>query len=135
MLAITLLLVVVTLLTGPQLLARHTMTKTLPTTSDFRPLYYVAGINEVDNTRIFKVAAYNSTDVTPVSVKFEGVPAGTTAQLTILTGLDPYGFNDPYTGVNMVTTEVQSLIMSGDGTYDFSLPNLSVALLVTHTEE
>ena len=114
------------------------MTHTLPTTSDtsYGPLYYAAGKNENSNSHIFKAAVFNSTngaDV-PVSVDFEGVKAGTTAQLTVLTGpADPYGFNDPFTHVNVVKTSKQVLTAGADGVFTFSLPNLSVAVLDSGT--
>ena len=112
------------------------MTQTLPTTDDtgFGPLYYVAGMDEKANSHIFKAAVYNSTngaDV-PVSLAFEGLDAGTQAELTILTGPEnPYGYNDPFTQVNVVKTSQQTVTADSDGIFTFSLPNLSVAVLDT----
>jgi alpha-N-arabinofuranosidase len=117
-----------------QLLAAHITTQTLPATADFDPLFYVAGKNEDTGAYIFKGAVYNSTDGAdvPVSLAFDGLTAGTEADLTILTGPeDPYGYNDPFTGVNVVTTAQEKVVANGDGVFEFSLPNLSVAVLDT----
>lgn len=75
---------------------------------------------------------YNATADVPVSVAFEGVRAGTAAQLTVLTGpADPYGHNDPYTRVNVVKTARHSLTAGAGGAFSFKLPPLSVAVLDT----
>lgn len=75
---------------------------------------------------------YNSTEAVPVSLKFDGFPPGATATLTVLTGPDnPYGYNDPFTHVNVVK-ETTSTVTAGDGgVFQFSLPQLSVAVLET----
>jgi len=118
------------------LLGNHIMTQTLPTTSDSGPgpLHWVAGSNEQTGAHIFKAAVYNSThgaDV-PVSLSFEGVAAGAKAQLTVLTGpADPYGYNDPFTQVNIVKTAKTEVTADDKGVFKFSLPNLSVAVLDT----
>ncbi|KAI0396451.1 alpha-N-arabinofuranosidase A [Xylariaceae sp. FL0594] len=117
-----------------ELLAAHPITKTLPATADFNPLYYVAGVNEKTNAHIFKAAVYNSTngaDV-PVRLSFDGVAPGTTAELTVLSGpKDPYGVNDPFKGNNVVKTTKTTVKADKKGTFAFSLPNLSVAVLDT----
>ena len=85
-----------------------------------------------DSSHIFKAAVYNSTADVPVSVNFEGVRPGTTAQLTVLTGpANPYGYNDPFTGVNVVKTTKQAVTAGANGAFSFKLPNLSVAVLET----
>ncbi|OTB00698.1 glycoside hydrolase family 51 protein [Hypoxylon sp. CI-4A] len=117
-----------------ELFAAHTLTETLPATSNFDPLYYVAGKNEKTGGYIFKAAVYNSTDGAdvPVNLSFEGIKSGATAELTILTGPeDPYGINDPYTGVNVVETSKTTVKADKNGTFQFALPNLSVAVLDT----
>ncbi|KAK4236112.1 putative alpha-n-arabinofuranosidase a protein [Achaetomium macrosporum] len=117
-----------------ELFAGHLMTHTLPASSNFNPLYYVTGKNEDKGTYIFKGAVYNSTDAAdvPVSLTFEGVKPGTKAELTILTGpANPYGYNDPFTGVNVVKTTREKITAGKRGSFDFSLPNLSVAVLET----
>ncbi|KAI1357667.1 alpha-N-arabinofuranosidase A [Xylaria arbuscula] len=117
-----------------ELMAAHPITETLPASADFDPLYYVAGKNEKTQGHVFKAAVYNSTngaDV-PVTVTFDGVAAGTTAELTVLTGpADPYAVNDPFTGVNVVKTKKASVKSDKNGAFSFSLPNLSVAVLDT----
>lgn len=110
------------------------MTETLPATSQFDPLYYVAGRNNQTSGHIFKAAVYNSTDGAdvPVTLKFEGIVSATSGELTILTGPeDPYGDNDPYTGVNVVKTSKTTIRSDTSGTFQFDLPNLSVAVLDT----
>ncbi|KAI4870152.1 glycoside hydrolase family 51 protein [Hypoxylon rubiginosum] len=117
-----------------ELMAAHTMTETLPATSQFDPLYYVAGRNNQTGGHIFKAAVYNSTDGVDVPVKlaFEGVAPGTSGELTILTGPeDPYGSNDPYTGVNVVKTSKTTIRSDKSGNFQFNLPDLSVAILDT----
>ncbi|KAI0449085.1 alpha-N-arabinofuranosidase A [Xylaria acuta] len=117
-----------------ELMAAHPITETLPASTEFDPLYYVAGKNEKTEAHVFKAAVYNSTngaDV-PVRLSFDGVASGTTAELTVLTGpLDPYGVNDPFTGVNVVKTTKATVKSDKNGTFSFSLPNLSVAVLDT----
>lgn len=110
------------------------MTETLPSSADFDPVYYVTGKNADTGAYIFKSAVYNSTGAedVPVSLSFDGVAAGTKAELTILSGPeDPYGFNDPFTGVNVVKTTKETVTADGDGVFEFSLPNLSAAVLET----
>ncbi|KAI0517074.1 alpha-N-arabinofuranosidase A [Xylaria bambusicola] len=117
-----------------ELMAAHPITKTLAADVDFGPVYYVAGKNEKTQGHVFKAAVYNSTngaDV-PVKITFDGVAAGTTAELTVLTGpKDPYAVNDPHTGVNVVKTRKTSVKSDRHGTFSFRLPNLSVAVLDT----
>lgn len=121
-----------------ELIAAHPITETLPVAStDFGPVYYVAGKNEQTQGHIFKAAVYNSTDGAdvPISLTFEGVSAGTSAELTVLTGPeDPYAINDPFTGVNVVETGKTTVKSDENGTFSFSLPNLSVAVLDTSTK-
>ncbi|ORY62465.1 alpha-L-arabinofuranosidase [Pseudomassariella vexata] len=117
-----------------ELFAGHLMTHTLTSTADFIPLYYVTGKNEDTGAYIFKGAVYNSTNEAdiPVSLSFDGVEAGTEAELTILTGPEnPYGYNDPFTGVNVVKTTKEKVVASEDGVFEFSLPNMSFSVLNT----
>jgi alpha-L-arabinofuranosidase len=116
-----------------ELLASSVFTHTLPSTSDFNPLYYVAGKNDKTGGHIFKAAVYNATTAeVPVKLTFEGVKQGTKAQLTVLTGpKDVYGFNDPYKVTNVVKTTKSTVTAGKDGVFSFKLPNLSVALLDT----
>ncbi|RYP13832.1 hypothetical protein DL765_006704 [Monosporascus sp. GIB2] len=117
-----------------ELFAAHIFTETLPATADFDPLYYVAGKSDQTGGYIFKGAVYNSTDGAdvPVRLTFEGVEPGTSAELTVLTGPEnPYGFNDPYTGTNVVKATKSTVKSGGDGAFEFDLPNMSVAVLDT----
>jgi alpha-N-arabinofuranosidase len=120
------------------LFAHHPISQTLPTTSNssYGPLYWGAGKDEARNgALVWKGALYNTTDggSVPVSVQFEGVVAGAKASLTVLTNSvgDPYAYNDPFTGVNIVNTNTTELIADNGGAYHFSLPQLSVAVLDT----
>jgi alpha-N-arabinofuranosidase len=120
------------------LFAHHPITHTLPThsNSSYGPLYWGAGLDaNRGNAMVWKGAAYNTTngaDV-PVSVHFAGVAPGTKASLTVLTnpGGDPFAYNDPFTGVNVVETTVTELVAGGGGTFEFKMPQLSVAVLDT----
>jgi alpha-N-arabinofuranosidase len=120
------------------LFAHHPITHTLPTSSNstYGPLYWGAGMDaNRDNAMVWKGAAYNTTDggPVPVSVHFQGVTPGTKASLMVLTnpGGDPFAYNDPFTGVNIVETTVTELEAGSAGTFEFSLPQLSVAVLDT----
>lgn len=112
------------------------MTHTLPASSSFNPLYYVTGKNEDKGTYLFKGAVFNATEDVPVSLAFEGLRPGTEAELTILTGPeDPYGFNDPFTGVNVVKTVKEKVVSDQEGKFEFSMPDLSIAVLETKGSE
>lgn len=108
------------------------MTNTLPTKSSdkYGPLYYVAGVDNSTNSHIFKAAVYNSTADVPVSLTFDGVKAGTAAELTLLTAPDPVFMNE-VGGANQVHSKVSTLRAGKQGVFEFSLPNLSVAVLKT----
>lgn len=109
------------------------MTDTLPTAWDdsYGPLYYVAGLNSHSNSHIFKAAVYNSTADVPVSLTFEGVGRGMTADLTILTAPDAYTMNE-VGGPNMVNSKTTTIKAGKGGEFSFKLPNLSVAVLSTN---
>ncbi|KAK0649122.1 glycoside hydrolase superfamily [Cercophora newfieldiana] len=111
-----------------KLLGRDPLKKTLPVSGGgINPLYYVAGEGEKGES-IFKASVYNSTAPVPVSLKFE--KKHSQATLTLLTGPeDPYGFNDPFTRVNVVKETKTDLKPTADGAFEFSLPALSVAVL------
>jgi alpha-N-arabinofuranosidase len=120
------------------LFAHHPISHTLPTSSNssYGPLYWGAGMDENRNgAMVWKGAVYNTTDNSsvPVSVQFQGVAPGTKANLTVLTNSvgDPYMYNDPYTGVNIVHTDISLVTAGSDGAFHFSLPQLSVAVLDT----
>lgn len=122
------------------LFAHHPITHTLPTSSNssYGPVYWGAGKDENRNgAQVWKGAAYNTTDgqPVPVSVHFQGVKPGDKAQLTVLTNKvgDPYMYNDPKTGINIVQTTETTLTAGYGGAFEFSLPQLSVAVLDTDT--
>lgn len=109
------------------------MTNTLPATSDgnFGPLYYATGLDNKTNSRIFKAAVYNSTADVPVSLTFEGVGRGTTADLTILTAPKDVSMN-AVGGANLVRSQTTKIKASKQGVFSFNLPDLSVAVLTTN---
>ncbi|KAL2126830.1 hypothetical protein VTI74DRAFT_171 [Chaetomium olivicolor] len=116
-----------------RLMGKHVITETLPvaTNASFGPLYYVAG-NSDKGTTIFKAAVYNTTAAVPVSLQLECYKKGAKATLTVLTGpQDPYGYNDPWTQSNVVKETTTTLKADENGTFSFSLPQLSVAVLET----
>ncbi|KFA62879.1 hypothetical protein S40285_02260 [Stachybotrys chlorohalonatus IBT 40285] len=118
-----------------ELFARFPLSRTLPATADFGPAYYVAGVDDDTGSYIWKGAVYNTTDGAdlPMSLTFDGVAPGTTAELTVLTSVDgdPYAWNDAHVGVNIVDSAVTQLEANDDGAFTFSLPDLSVAVLAT----
>ncbi|CAL5867144.1 uncharacterized protein PFLUO_LOCUS1356 [Penicillium psychrofluorescens] len=109
------------------------MTNTLPATSPdaFGPLYYAAGLDSQTNSRIFKAAVYNSTANVPVSLKFEGVDRGATADLTVLTAPSAYAMN-AVGAPNKVDSQTVKVTAGKNGIFNFKLPNLSVAVLRTN---
>ena len=114
-------------------MGKHVITKTLPvaTDSNFGPLFYVAGSTN-KGTTVFKAAVYNTTAPVFVSLQLEGYKKGATATLTVLTGPEnPYGYNDPWTQANVVKETTTTLKAGDNGTFSFSLPQLSVAVLET----
>ncbi len=114
-------------------MGNHLISQTLPVTTDadLGPLYYVAGTS-VEGTSIFKGAVYNSTEPVPVNLQFECHKKNDKATLTVLTGpADPYGYNDPWTQVNVVKETKTSLKADDKGAFVFTLPPLSVAVLET----
>lgn len=119
------------------LFAHHPISHTLPTTSNstYGPLYWGAGKDEARDAFVWKGAVFNTTDNSsvPVNVHFEGIKEGTKANLTVLTnpGGDPYAYNDPLTGVNIVKTTTSILTAGDGGVFTFNLPELSVAVLDT----
>lgn len=119
-----------------KLISTNPITHNLPTTpsTNTSSLFFVAGLNENSDAYIWKGANYNTTNhqSTPVSVKFEGVKEGATAQLTMLTGTDgPFGYNDPAEGNNVVVETRKVLEQSGNGTFEFIMPEWSVVVLNT----
>lgn len=120
------------------LFSHHPISHTLPTTSNssYGPVYWVAGKDEArGGALVWKGAVYNTTngDSVALSVHFDKVAPGTLANLTVLTNSvgDPYAYNDPHTGVNIVNTTTSLVTANAKGAFCFSLPELSVAVLDT----
>lgn len=85
-------------------------------------------MDEPSRTYIFKAAVYNSTSTVPFTLKFEGIGAGAQAELTVLTGTRPQAFNAPRTP-EVVRRSLSNITAGDGGSFQFSLPGLSVAVL------
>lgn len=111
------------------LLSGTRIAETLPVVRGevFGPAYYVAGVGG-SGERILKTAVYNSSDEVAVGVAFEGVGQGATASLTVLTAPDPYSYNS--VGSDVVSSSNTTITAGAGGVFSFSLPNLSVSVLV-----
>ncbi|KUI57625.1 Alpha-L-arabinofuranosidase A [Cytospora mali] len=111
-----------------KLLGSNVFTSTLPvkTSDPFGPAYWVAGIDNATSTYILKAAVYNATEDVDFTISFAGLSSGS-ATLTVLTALDGYSHN--VIGTDVVTKTTSTLTASGNGTFSFSLPDLSVAVL------
>jgi alpha-N-arabinofuranosidase len=106
---------------------RFTTTRPVTTTTKTAPLYWVAGTDEATGAGIAKLAAYNSTGNVPVRLNFDGV--GKTANLTVLTAPSWDSVNTVEGDVVVSTTTM--IQADSTGAFAFSLPNLSIAVLVT----
>ncbi|KAL0941459.1 alpha-L-arabinofuranosidase [Colletotrichum truncatum] len=114
-----------------KLLASHVLTETLPSEGDigYGPLYWVTGRNNQTGSLIFKAAVYNSTADVHISLDFDGVPAGATGELTILTSSSADAQN-VLGGPEVIHTNVSTVVAGSDANFVFALPNLSVATLI-----
>ncbi|KAH8658025.1 alpha-L-arabinofuranosidase A [Xylariales sp. PMI_506] len=93
------------------------------------PLYWVTGYNADEDAYLFKGAVYNSTGDVPITLRFD-VPAGKSANLTVLTAESPFDAN-VVGGPNVVLSTTTLVTAGDDGDFSFSLPNYSVAVLKT----
>ncbi|EED15681.1 alpha-L-arabinofuranosidase A [Talaromyces stipitatus ATCC 10500] len=115
-----------------KLLSRNRIAHNLPTTSSeggIGPIYWVAGQGDKPESYLFKAAVYNSTGDMSVAVTFSGSRAKS-ATLTVLSSQDPNASNYPG-GPEVVQTNVSSVVAKSEGVFQFTLPNLSVAVLTT----
>ncbi|KAL1305728.1 hypothetical protein AAFC00_007314 [Neodothiora populina] len=111
-----------------QLMSEVRITETLPTSGGaFGPAYWVAGVNDDRGSHILKTAVYNSTGDVPMTVSFNSINAGTTANLTVLTAPGAYSYND--IGSDIVKGNSTILTASSAGAFTFYLPNLSISVL------
>ena len=115
-----------------ELLSNALYEETVPVTkgdSDvFGPSYWVAGTSGKGRYTV-KLAVYNATETQSFNVNFDGVAAGSKANLTVLTA-GPLASNVLGGEEVVVRTETQ-LVASEDGSIAFELENYSVALLTT----
>jgi alpha-N-arabinofuranosidase len=119
-----------------KLFSDHRITHTLPTkavdSASSSNLYWVAGRGGSDSSYILKAAVYNSTsgaDV-PLRVTFDGLKQGARAQLTVLTADEGAWAHNTPENKDAVRTTVTELTAGEGGEIEFSLPDLSVAVLV-----
>ncbi|KAJ2903927.1 Alpha-L-arabinofuranosidase A [Zalerion maritima] len=132
-----------------EIMAAHPITTVLPATDEFDPLFYVAGKDDDRDAYVWKGSLYNITNTAnaiytnitgaahmDISIKFDGVRSGTKASFTLLTNPsgDPFAFNDPYTGINIVNTKTSVIKANHKGEFEFAMPELSVAVLDTDPE-
>ncbi|GAB7365341.1 hypothetical protein MBLNU230_g6421t1 [Neophaeotheca triangularis] len=122
------------------LFAHHPITHSLPVDSPagFDPAFYGAGRDdERDGAYVWKGAVYNTTnsEPVPITVHFEGVEPGTEASLSMATNPsgDPWAYHDPLTQSYIVETSFEIITANADGAFEFSMPELSVAVLDTDT--
>ncbi|RDW71257.1 hypothetical protein BP6252_07820 [Coleophoma cylindrospora] len=118
-----------------QLLSNTRTTTVLPVKSDTAfnstdvgMAYWVTGSNA--ESYIAKFAIYNTTGGADVPFSISFPTTSTTASLTYLTADDPYASN-AFGGANVVQTTTVDLTAGGNGTFVFSLPQWSVAVLKT----
>lgn len=127
--------------------AHHPITETLPVNDNYGPVYYGAGKDSNRDAMVWKGAVYNTTNNAEVSisVQFEGIESGTPALLTMLTNPsgDPEAMNIPATvgrppglgvGENIVANETRVVTANAQGAFEFTMPELSVAVLDTDAE-
>lgn len=110
-----------------KLFSNTLITENLPIDdAEYDPAFYVAGRNALTGSHIFKAAVYNSSTEVPFHVAFEGLTRGSCGSLTYLTA--PMNASNPVGG-NIVETHVKTVEISDAGTFDFTLPDYSVAVL------
>ena len=109
---------------------RFTQTRPINTTDTPGPAFWVAGDNIDTGAKLLKMAVYNSTDNITFNVVFDGVAAGTPANLTVLTAPNPADVSLP-NGTNPVITTTTAVTSDASGLYTFDLPQLSVATFQT----
>ncbi|KAF2691072.1 glycoside hydrolase family 51 protein [Lentithecium fluviatile CBS 122367] len=100
------------------------ITRTLPTTPGMNTssLFFRAGIDEETGKSAFKAANYNTKS-------HEDTPFR--RRLTLLRGSEgSYGYNDPAMGNNVIVEDVPTLKAGADWVFEWSMPELSVAMLV-----
>ena len=115
-----------------QLLSNACYAATVPVTatsnSSYGPAYWMAGTSGPEEYT-FKAAVYNSTEIIPFNLQFEGLRPGARATLTVLTAPDGLSSN-VFGGSNVVQKNVTTLI-AGENGFAFELENYSVAVLTT----
>lgn len=108
---------------------RSTETRAVQADSSNGPAYWAAGENTYTGSYIVKAAVYNSSGDVPMTVAVEGLRAGTRANLTVLTA--PAADSYASIGNNPVQTTISMVTAGQGGSFSFSLPGLSIALLAT----
>jgi alpha-N-arabinofuranosidase len=105
-----------------ELFSTTRLTHTLSTAADakYGPVWWVAGRNEKQKSKIFKAAVYNSTAPVQLSISFKGVAAGAGATLSVLAAPSPSSFNE--VGAEHVKKSTMEVTADANGVYSFPLP-------------
>lgn len=114
-----------------ELLSNNRYSSVVPVTSDtdFGPAYWVAGTSG-EGKYTFKTAVYNTTETQNFSVAFDGVTEGAKGTLTILTAPEGLSSNVPG-GPQVVNWDSSEVVAGVNGTFQFALEQLTVAVLTT----
>ncbi|KXT08640.1 hypothetical protein AC579_6558 [Pseudocercospora musae] len=115
-----------------KLLSGVRMTEVLPMEGAvYDPMYYVGGRSKERKSWVWKAAVYNATEAVPFKVTFEGMKdAGQMGNLTWLTA--PFNSTQPIGG-NIVEWHTDMIASQSGGSFEFSLPQYSVAVLEVET--
>lgn len=111
--------------------ARYNATVPVKITSkdNIGPAYFVAGTSG-PGKYTFKVAIYNATAPVPLNITFQGLNAGATGTLTVLTAPAAMSSN-VLGGKNVVSKTVTTVAAGAGGSFGFTLENYSVAVFTT----
>ncbi|KAL9061117.1 MAG: hypothetical protein Q9162_000262 [Coniocarpon cinnabarinum] len=95
-----------------------------------------SGINGNNQTTTNSKVSTNNQDSSiqngqvPITVTFDGVSGGTSAQLTVMSAPDPLAMNTA-AGTSVINTQVTQVTADENGAFTFNVPDLSVAILET----
>jgi len=114
-----------------ELLSNNRYSSTVPVTSDtaYGPAYWIAGTSG-EGKYTFKAAVYNTTETQNFSIAFDGLAEGAKGTLTVLTAPDGHSSNVPG-GPQVVNWDSSEIVAGVNGTFQFALGQLSVAVLTT----
>ncbi|KAI9152320.1 Alpha-L-arabinofuranosidase A [Paramyrothecium foliicola] len=112
-----------------ELFSNNRFTKLLPDDSSdqYGPGYWVAGLDESNETYIWKGAVYNTTEAVDFNVAFPHIRGSAKADLTVLTA--PDAFSQNYFDKDNVVERSDIQLEAGPKGFNFQLPQWSVAIL------